>query len=152
MLKKDITWGSSSNKREIKANTKEASRGHLSQVVALHIESYIDRYQRLTSGLFDNHHDRVEEYLLVLWRILLLGFCCWGSLWLFGWLCFSPASCEKNPRNLERFASYSFSYLKKTPICFFKAFGLVREKRSECAVKTYLLYEIILMETGLYVF
>lgn len=65
---------------------------------------------------------------------------------------FPPPPVKRIPEILNVLPLTHSAILRKPQFVFFKAFGLVREKRSECAVKTYLLYEIILMETGLYVF
>lgn len=69
-------------------------------IIDLCIDSYIDRNQRLTSGLFESHQDMVGEYLLVLWLLLLFFFCSWGWFWLFALLSFFPTICERNPKDL----------------------------------------------------
>lgn len=65
---------------------------------------------------------------------------------------FPPPPAKRIPEILNVLPLTKSAILRKPPFSFFKAVGLVREKCNECAVKTYLLYEIILMETELYVF
>lgn len=97
----------------------------------------------------------IGEYLLVLWLLLLLCFCCWGCLWLFGLLSFCPTICESNPKKSCVFPSNSPLAHSAVSIGTTISLYTVRlhvwsmEKCIERVVRTYMTYEVILMVIGL---